>query len=178
MKTAYLKAALIPASTEKVRYYLMGVYMDPAGFAVATDGHRAFVARIEPFDGEGYIIPADAVKRALTGYKDAEIEVTRERVGAVQYVPVDGTYPDWRRIIPADMTGVIAQFNPAYVADAGKIGKLLGAERLTAHIHHNGDGPAGVTFPGCEDAFMVLMPIRADYHDSDAVWNERKGIAV
>jgi hypothetical protein len=41
---------------------------------------------------------------------------------------------------------------------------------LTAHIHHNGEGPAGVTFSGVDDAYAVLMPIRGAYHDDAAQW--------
>ena len=67
---AMLRAALICASTEQVRYYLNGVYVDPKGYLVSTDGHRAFIGKIElsgapAFDG--WIIPRDAIKRALTG---------------------------------------------------------------------------------------------------------------
>jgi len=48
---------------------------------------------------------------------------------------------------------------------------------LTARIHHNGEGPAGVTFPQSnENAFAVLMPIRGDYHDDAAAWAERAAV--
>lgn len=182
--TEYLKAALICASTEQARYYLNGVYVDPKGFLVSTDGHRLFCAKIDlgdqaPFDG--WIIPREAIKQALTGHKAPMIEITQTRVGVVSCRPVDGTYPDWRRVMPTgDPTGTAAQFNPAYVADFGKIGDLLSGKRkgevLPCQIHHNGDQPTPITFSCNAECFGVLMPIRASYADAQGAadaWRER-----
>jgi DNA polymerase-3 subunit beta len=181
--TATLKAALICASTEQVRYYLCGVYVDPKGFLVSTDGHRAFVGKIDltgvpEFDG--WIICRDALKRALTGYKADTITISPDRVGDITCQPIDGTYPDWRRIVPDELSGETAQFNPAYIADMGKIGDLLIGKRknsLSAHIHHNGEAPAAITFPEVDDSFAVLMPIRAHHSDNGAeAWSARRAL--
>jgi DNA polymerase-3 subunit beta len=182
--TAYLKAALICASTEQARYYLNGVYVDPKGFIVSTDGHRLFCAQIDlgdqaPFDG--WIIPRDAIKQALNGYKGDVIEITQTRVGVVSCRPIDGTFPDWRRAMPEkEPTQVPAQFNPAYVADFGKIGDLLAGKKkasvLPCQIHHNGDQPTPITFGHTADCFGVLMPIRSSYAEAQGAadaWRER-----
>lgn len=183
--TNVLKAALICASTEQVRYYLNGVYVDPKGFLVSTDGHRLFCAAIEldagqaPFDG--WIIPREAIKQALNGYKGDTIEITQTRVGVVSCKPVEATYPDWRRVIPAgDPSGVAAQFNPAYVSDFGKIGDLLAGRKkgsiLPCQIHHNGDQPTPITFSADPSCFGVLMPIRSAYANTDAAtaaWGDK-----
>jgi DNA polymerase-3 subunit beta len=181
--TAVLKAALICASTEQARYYLCGVYVDPKGFLVSTDGHRAFVGKIDltgipAFDG--WIICRDVLKRALTGYKADTITIAPDRVGNSLCQPIDGAYPDWRRVVPSDLSGVTAQFNPAYIADLGKIGVILRGKRrnsLDAHIHHNGESPAAITFPEIDDCFAVLMPIRAHHSDNGAeAWNARRAL--
>lgn len=183
--TAILKAALICASTEQGRYYLCGVYVDPEGFLVSTCGHRMFVGKIDLSDVpafDGWIIPSDAIKRALTGYKADTITIAPDRVGAIMCAPVDGFYPDWRRVVPnADgLTGETAQFNPAYIADMGKIGVILRGKRrnsLDAHIHHNGEGPAAITFPEIDHAFAVLMPIRAHHSDNGSTaWAARRAL--
>lgn len=178
--TAMLKAALICASTNKHRHYINGVHVDPKGFVVSTDGHRFFCAKIDltdvqPF--EGWTIPGDVIKRALAGYKSATIEISRDRCGDVACQPIDAVYPNWRAVVPKDtLGGETAQFNPDYVADMGKIGKVLGVKQsLTAHIHHDGNNPAAVTFPGIENAFAVLMPIRVHATDCNA-WSERRAI--
>lgn len=159
IETDILKAALICVSTEKHRYYLNGIYIDPQGFLVSTDGHRMFVAKLNDYDGEtGFIIPTDAVK-TVTKSKDKEIEVYADRLGHILFDAIDGTYPDWRRVIPSETSGEVAQFNPAYVGDLSKMAKLLGG--VYAHIHHNGEAPAGVIFER-KDCFAVLMPVRCD----------------
>ena len=187
-----LRAAMICASTEKGRYYLNGVFIDPAGLVVSTDGHRAFVGKFdicEAGDGSqrpapasfgGYIIPLATLKRVLTGNKARLIAVSGDEIDGQRYEAVDGTFPDWRRIVPpAEASGEPAQFNPAYVADMGKIGALIGAGgkgRLGAHFHHNGAGnPCGVTFPGAPDAFGVLMPMRSG--EDGASWRNARAIA-
>lgn len=173
--TDMLRAALICASASETRYYLKGIFVDPKGFLVSTDGHRAFIGKIDLFGadiGEGWIMPRDAIKRALTGHKANVIEISPTRCGDIACQPVDGSYPDWRRVIPAptrddNLSGVTAQFDPAYVADMGKIGEILAGKRkgvvLPAQILHNGDSAAGVTFSGRDDCFGVLMPIRSQF---------------
>jgi DNA polymerase-3 subunit beta len=181
--TAYLKAALVCASTEQARYYLLGVYVDPKGFLVSTDGHRLFCGKIDLADVpafDGWIIPATALKRALTGYKADTITIAPDRVGDIACQPIDGTFPDWRRVVPSDLSGETAQFNPAYIADLGKIGVMLRGKRknsLDAHIHHNGEAPAAITFPEIDDAFAVLMPIRAHHSDNGSTaWSARRAL--
>jgi DNA polymerase-3 subunit beta len=177
-----LRAALICASKEQARYYLNGVYVDAAGYLVATDGHRLFAGKFTlpddaaPFDG--WIIPSDVIKRALTGYKNKTITISPNRCGDISCQPIDGTYPAWRRVLPqGDLSGVAAQFNPAYIADLGKMGKLLGASgALPAHVHHNGESPAGITFPNCPNAFAVLMPIRSAHAAPDSAWKDATAI--
>jgi len=179
--TAMLKAALICASTDKSRFYINGVYVDPKGFLISTDGHRFFCGQINLVDVpafEGWIIPSDAIKRALAGYKSVTIEISRERCGDVACTPIDAVFPDWRRVIPKDtLSREPAQYNPDYLADMGKIGKALGVKSsLSAHVHHDGNNPAGVTFPGVENAFAVLMPMRAHATDGDSIWPWRRAI--
>jgi DNA polymerase III subunit beta len=181
--TAILKAALVCASTEKVRYYLNGVYVDPKGFLVSTDGHRLFCGKFDLTDVpafDGWIIPSDAIKRALTGYRVETITIAPDRVGAILCAPVDGNFPDWRRVVPDELSGETAQFNPAYVADMGKIGVILRGKRknsLDAHIHHNGEAPAAITFPEIDHAFAVLMPIRAHHSDNGSTaWSARRAL--
>ena len=177
ISTAALKAALICASTDQHRPYINGVYIDPKGYVVSTDGHRLFCAAIN-VGGlpafEGWTIPSDVVKRAVTGNKFVTTTVTPTQCGDISYTPVVAPYPAWRRVLPqAELSGEVAQFNPEYVADMGKIGKLLGGKTsLSAHIHHNGESPAGVTFPACPSAFAVLMPIRSTHSAPDTAWSD------
>lgn len=105
-------------STEETRYYLNGIYC-AAGDTfrmVATDGHRLAVAErpLPDISGEmpDVIIPRKAIAVALTimgkrATGAAELEIARSRVairfGDVQLVSktIDGTFPDYRRVIPS-----------------------------------------------------------------------------
>jgi hypothetical protein len=185
--TDVLRAALVCVSSEETRYYLRGVHVEPDAddvVLVSTDGHRLFCGRcplppagaITPADP--FIVPTDAIKKALTGYKGLGIQLQRTgdiwTLGDITFKPIDGTFPDWRRVAPTQKTisedlGKIAQFNPAYVADMGKVAKAVvpttrGAVALPI-IHHMGSGPAFVTFSGREDLFALLMPMRGEMRD-------------
>jgi DNA polymerase III subunit beta len=115
-------------STEETRYYLNGIYLHAATTpngdvlrAVATDGHR--LARVEVTLPEGaagmpgVIVPRKAVAevRKLIDETDGEITIslsdTKLRFafgGAVLTSKlIDGTFPDYERVIPADNDKVL-----------------------------------------------------------------------
>jgi DNA polymerase-3 subunit beta len=190
-----IKALLICAAKQDVRYYLKGVAVDARAdgtvVLVATDGHRMLaypvaVDNIEaPAPGE-YIIPREAleaVKPAKAGRttmpiqldivtapdtrhpEDADVIIKGKTsitiTGATSAVtaPIDGKYPDWRRVVPASTSGELAQYQPDYVAGFGDICKLLGGS-YGPFINHNGNAPAVITnLPG---ALGILMPMRMD----------------
>ena len=169
--TDLLKAALVCASSEKTRYYLRGVHLATSGHMVTTDGHRMFVARLAERPTADVIVPYDAVTAALkmvgARVKEIEIDLVANRIGQIQFTPVDGTFPDWRRVVPtgleqpssnADDAPGRVHFNHAYIGDFAKMGKLLdGAPMMHPTSASN---PALVTFGDREDCFAVLMPMR------------------
>ena len=72
---------------------------------------------------------------------------------------IDGTFPDFRRVIPEDIKnacGVMA-FDPAYLADFAKAAKLLGREVL--QLQSTGAEQA-ILVNICEGFTGVLMPRR------------------
>jgi DNA polymerase III sliding clamp (beta) subunit (PCNA family) len=184
--TDVLAAALVCVSTEETRYYLRGVHVQPDYddvVLVSTDGHRLFCGRcplppagaVTPLTG--FIIPTEAVKKALTGYKGLGIHLTRTgdvwTLGDVTFKPVDGTFPEWRNVVPSQKTisadlGKLAQFNPAYLADMGKIAKIFSPGRgakISPAVHHMGANPSIITFGGRGDVFALVMPLRAETRD-------------
>ncbi len=140
--------------TEDTRYYLCGVCLDvePEGVTfVATNGHilgRKSVEIATGFTGQ-YILPASSVD-FVQAAADGEIVLTFAKnaiefqCGAVSYISrlIDGTYPDYGRVIPAffeeTMCGVsvgdfLSAVDIALVAnDNGKGGvKLVSGEWLS-----------------------------------------------
>jgi DNA polymerase-3 subunit beta len=167
--TDLLKAALLCASTEQTRYYLCGVHLSTTGHMVTTDGHRMFVARLNDLPTADVIIPLADVQAALklAGSRCQDIEVTTDKIGQIAYTAVDGTFPDWRRVIPTgeekpsdkpEDSAAHVHFNHAYIGDLAKMGKALaGASMLHPTSASN---PCLVTFGERADCFAVLMPVR------------------
>jgi DNA polymerase-3 subunit beta len=133
---AILDRTRLAISTEETRYYLNGIYisrdfMAPHDlFFVATDGHRLSETRIamETEDFPGVIAPTlfiAALAPLLKGVKgpvtlELSSKIIRARVGDVTLDSnvVDGTFPDWQRVIPGDNNRV-ATF------DGGLLAKIL-----------------------------------------------------
>lgn len=194
-----LRALLTVAGERDVRFYLNGICLDttgPAPVFVATDGCRMLVVRVSlasTLPRGCYVIPRamlEAVKPVKLGRGQGDAPVTltvlapvagtdtgrAELVGATTASAplVDGRFPDWRRVVPSNLTGKPAQYNMDYLADLGTAARLLaGAKRTEACfpvIAHNGcvsgrtdvHGSALVSFPRTPDAFGVLMPMRTD----------------
>ncbi|MBZ9943475.1 DNA polymerase III subunit beta [Mesorhizobium sp. BR1-1-13] len=107
-------------STEETRYYLNGVYIhDTAGglIAVATDGHR-LAKHTAPTVGA---IPAVIVPRKLVGLVPkgqvaVSLSDTKIRIvgadGTYTSKLIDGTFPDYERVIPKANDKVITFESP------------------------------------------------------------------
>ena len=177
-----LRAVLVAVSTEETRYYLNGINLEftPDGVVMAaTDGHRMIVLR-QPY-GEhaatgahaSVIVPRDLVAKLKVKLKTLDettltigddgrltFEHAGESYGGAR---VDGTFPDYRRVVPQDLDGKPAQYDPIYLADFAKARKELGGDRTTSPIvRYNGGSPAVVDFAYETgfDAFGVIMPLR------------------
>lgn len=184
--TDLLKAALLCASSEESRYYLRGVHLSTSGHMVTTDGHRLFCAKLaEPVETD-LIVPLDAIKAALklAPKKAATIELNGNTIGGVVFTPVDGTFPNWRMVIPSadgfqSGDSKAAHFNPDYVYDLGQMARALGSKTGTSFRIHGWDSnsPHGVTFAGREDCFAVIMPMRANANNNTPEWATARAIA-
>lgn len=109
-----LKKTAFAMSNEETRYFLQGVYLHPAEngvTAVATDGHRLAKAWSEQSDVfPGVIVPRKTVgelnkvlSRAI-GSVSVSVSETKIKVDLGDTViiskVVDGTFPDYTRVIP------------------------------------------------------------------------------
>lgn len=108
-----LGKAAFAMSTNETQYYLNGVYLHPAGgelVAVATDGHRlAKVTSPVDADFEGVIIPRKTVAevRKVVSGETVKVSVNQFKIRfdmggtVITSKVVDGTFPDYNRVIPA-----------------------------------------------------------------------------
>ena len=176
LATDLLKAALFCASSEESRYYLRGVHLSTSGHLVTTDGHRMFVARLNERPSADVIIPYGDVQAALklAGARAKDIEVTADRIHSIAYQPVDGTFPDWRAVVPtgeetpsnkpgANDGAEHVHFNNRYVGDFEKMADILcGKGTIGQSMLHpvSASHPCLVTFGDRADCFAVIMPVR------------------
>jgi hypothetical protein len=194
MKTAtinlkVLAALSLCASTDKTRYYLHGVYVEIAPWHVTyavTDGHVLVAHREELADDApdnemlgSFIIPtamcakfklkkgASTVGTIMGDAEDLTIAYGAERIG---FKPVDGTFPEWRRVVPALPMGEIkpAQFLPSNVSRLANVGTQLGYGAMC--IHHNGYNNTLVDWQGNTDTVAVIMPFRVDLAPKHPAW--------
>jgi DNA polymerase III beta subunit, central domain len=196
------RLAFTCASNEETRYYLKGVFVEPhlqGGVTLtATDGHRLVCIRDESgqADESAIINLGDAVKQCKakagatrivaieTGESDATIFEERDgasgsfRVAIATAVRVDGTFPDYRRVVPQEFTNEGAPgFQGKYVSAFGDLACELAVHigrKPAKHEQNRADTlrvlcgvdkvpesmPALILFPAVDIAFGVLMPCR------------------
>lgn len=177
------------ASTEQSRPYLNGVYFDHVCM-VATNGRmlikieNAVTETFTPFilstaDIKKIISLAKMAqkseKRAVVvlefdtetnvcaiGYGINDMEVVKD---SVKYTPIDGTFPDYNRVIPTPSDSAIATIglNASYVDIMGKAVKAITSNKFANIQLHFGDtnnSPMRVTAPSAYGFLGVLMPVR------------------
>lgn len=180
-----LKAAAIFASTEETRFYLNGVNVetDAAGHTLtATDGHRliairqAHAADNTTTECQSFILPLHMIAKLKIGkrapdyatltYDDGKLALSFDGL-TIAGEAIDGSFPAARRVaygaFHSEDAGKPAQFNPAYIADFGKVAEILtGSKPKSLTILPNGLNPALIDFGPVDgvEAFGVLMPVR------------------
>ena len=172
IKTNELKALLLCAAKNDIRYYLNGVHFEstPHGIiAASTDGHRLLCINLPDEQAEGIkaLIPRALIEAAIKT-KAQVIDITIEGANVtlssmgqnVSGSITDGVFPDFRRVIPNSVSGESggAQFQTDYISDFDKIGKLINGGKASLMLN----GPlntALVKFTD-ENVIGVLMPFK------------------
>lgn len=179
-------AALLPhAAAKDVRFYLCGIYINPArGHAVATDGHRLLMVKIpQNADMPAFIMDRkqcqDICKAGKGRGAPTTVELTCSADKSKPYVSatvggntftapaVDGTFPSYDMVIKPELRVEAAQYNPAYMLDleesfqvlAGRVPKNGGVTIIVRP--HGTHGAAMVYAPGV-DALGLVMPVRQE----------------
>lgn len=123
-------------STEEVRYYLGGIYFASTGefaVAVATDGHRLVRNQIDSLpEFAGIIVPRKTVGLLPKGgiqvaVSDTKIQITQGDMVIVSKL-IDGTYPDYERVIPTNNDKVVQFDADSMKAAVGRV-SVISSER-------------------------------------------------
>ncbi|MDB5937574.1 MAG: polymerase beta subunit, central domain protein [Massilia sp.] len=173
-----LAAASAFACKDEARYYLMGVCLEIEPRAVnyvACNGHSLIAYRSEIDDPDQpdnlligrFIIPtAHCKSHKLTKddvgtakiFGNGRLTIAHDFVD-VTFMPIDGIYVDWRKIVPRSaVSGVLSQYNAEYLAAYKKFGDAL--DHGSPFVAHNGDGPALIYYSQVQHCFGALMPIK------------------
>ena len=176
-----LKASIHCAATKDVRYYLNGVLFDTMHGVdsmriVSTDGTvlSMFVQELPDHpDSMQVIVPLEIIKQACSLHKkavmiDFECNENAYKLGGIEFTPVDGTYPDYTRVIPnpssitQESKGI--QYNPELLLRGKKaLDNFYGGKKgFDYRLDHNAAGGPGVMHRGESKAIVCVMPCRAE----------------
>lgn len=180
---ASLRAAMFFSAKQDVRYYLNGVRIEHTAsgevYVVATDGSAIFAHRetkaemVRP--GPWAITVAATSLAALVKTNPTLVQLfetdegfaVADGLGAVfAFKPVEGVYPDWRRVVPrkSSVSGEAGLYSTDYLTRAGKalaiVDGLSGkAAAYHGELHQNGSAP-GVAVGKTQNTVIVISPRR------------------
>ena len=178
------------ASSDPVRPQINGVHLtiDPNGVTyVATDGHRLAARRVAHHHGTpnallgswtlptascaAIKLPKRLAKEPARAYgtltqSGRRLTLLHEGNGHT-FEPIDLAFPDWRRIIPASVSGTTsANFNGDYLASVDDFRDALQLGMKSSKW--NDENAAVFTFADDANAFCLVMPMRN--HGTAAEW--------
>jgi DNA polymerase-3 subunit beta len=173
-------------STEETRYYLNGLYLHTVvegGVqklrAVATDGHRLALAEMIAPDGAagapGVIVPRKTVGEARRLLDDAgeqiDLQLSPQKVrfdlngAALTSKVIDGSFPDYSRVIPRDNNRVMMVDNKLFAKAVDRVA-TISAEKSRSVRMAIEPGKVVLTVRNME-AGQAVEEIEVDY-DGDA----------
>lgn len=197
INTDILAAVSLFRTIDDIRYYLNGLLLETGVHGarlVGCDGHQLAVARIVgEYPESSIILPGSLVARVKSkpkrsksielefkeGHKTYKIKDNAEGV----FVPrdimlildetttstkeLDGKFPDYRRVVPGEVDGTTAQFEPSLINRIDKACSLLGYKFFSG-IAHNGKNSALSVIN--EDFVVVTMPFDSDPPRISPAW--------
>jgi DNA polymerase III subunit beta len=132
-------------STEETRYYLTGIYLHTVVEdgrsvlrAVATDGHRLALADMPAPEGAagapGVIVPRKTIQEARRLMEDAgetiAMQISAQKVrfdfgrAALTSKVIDGSFPDYTRVIPRENHRVMTVDNTLFAAAVDRVATI------------------------------------------------------
>jgi DNA polymerase III subunit beta len=186
-----LKAAAYFSAAKDIRYYLNGILIESTPMQTrvcATDGHALFCTKDDAKgDNDGTftgIVPNDTIKQILAwkapykGAADLPVVITtaadEQRAewcgNTAVFKLIDGKFPEYARVVPADVSGEASHFNPELLIKCKKAAEALGTSSKGFYaFKQGGDGSAIAVFS--TESFAVVMPMHGEKADvADVAW--------
>lgn len=168
-----------------IRYYLNGVYIEPAEkgvYLAATDGHKLAVIYDESGECDEarvFSVRRDALRfcKGRAPYEPfINIDPSPQRLIVSDQIEerylqpgkcfIGGQYPDFRRVLPEFTKlrpGSPAAFNSTYLAEvAGAMPKHKGFSAMKLWSEGEENSPTIIQFSSCPEMIGVVMPVRMD----------------
>ena len=181
IQASALQAALICAAKKDVRYYLNGVHVEFTSarhaLCVGTDGAMlgAFAAEYTGEDppklGTSFVIPYETIKGLKLARNQTTVSLTLASDGSCgtlgdrMFKPVDGRYPDFRRVVPTPSdvdheNQTASTVNPSLlVRGVDALRTFRGKPEHAPFLIQRGTD-AAVLHDGGDEAVVVVMPMR------------------
>lgn len=189
INTDIFVAASLFRGIDDIRYYLNGLLIETGANGarlVGCDGHQLAVAKIDgEYPESSIILPGSLVATVKSKTKGPQIVVLEFKEGHQHFkkqgkaegifVPrditltigemttsakeLDGKFPDYRRVVPSEVDGTTAQFDPSLANRIDKACSILGYKFFVG-IAHNGKS-SGLSVIN-EGFLVVTMPFNTD----------------
>lgn len=172
-----IKAAAYFAAKKDIRNYLNGVWIESKDglktHVLATDGNRMFAHTVEGAGKplklrlSGATLVAVVTARSFEITEDLKVLLPN---GAV--LPFDkdpGNYPDWRRVVPRETSGLPVAYPLAQLADLEKAFRALKVKPERYRIAFNGHSPAVVTHLDVPE-MLIVQTAFTPLKDADVDW--------
>lgn len=170
--TATLNRLIPFISGEEIRYYLCGVCLhelDGKLACIATDGHRLarqLVACKAPVDMARSILPRAAVEvlRDIGRGRECELAMTARHMRfvfgnvTVESRLIDGTYPDYNRVIPKQNTGMWLVDRRALLAKLSRLAAMSEGHARPIELTWNGRDVVAATSNADIGSGVMAMP--------------------
>lgn len=189
INTDIFVAASLFRGIDDIRYYLNGLLIETGANGarlVGCDGHQLAVAKIDgEYPESSIILPGSLIATVKLKAKGQQVVILEFKDGHQTYkkngnaegvfVPryitltfgetttsakeLDGKFPDYRRVVPSEVDGATAQFDPSLVNRIDKACSILGYKFFVG-IAHNGKS-SGLSI--IDEGFLVVtMPFNTD----------------
>ena len=179
IQASAIRAATIYAAKKDIRYYLQGVHINGAhrdyATVCGTDGHVLFAGRaaIDTLDGQqaahwSMIVPLDVVKKIDKKAHAVILESLPDGtylLDGTRFAPLDGRFPDYRRVIPRMDQVQTAPVAPGHfdyaliVRGNDALNAYYGGKAKVYPLEQRGNDSA-VMHNGENVAVVVVMPMR------------------
>lgn len=110
---------------------------------------KLFLKDVKPSSGKVHITLGSRIlrKNSIGGEYESHARKFSIRYGLVRVEgeTFDGEFPDWRMIVPKEVSGEAAQFDAKLIEKVAKMNRMLGCDSVTSGIvliGHNGEKPA------------------------------------